>query len=426
MNLVYFAHSYRKEDAPIVKFFGQLMRSTGLIPSLDPPSDSVNAAKLERHLTYCDGMVAVLTRREGGVSPHILFEIGLCLWARKPLVVFIEDVLPGQIVPDRVLQRRFSRKSFLREVRQHRHALQIFQGYLGENPPPRYQPPAFQRSCLVIGVNARDAALRKLIVDFCKNREYRTVDLGEIREAASHQEEIREHFAAANLVIAVLDARSAEAAYLLGLTTATFVPCISLTPDPDFQFQLKIPREYQPRIIDAANLVGTERVLTTELDIFEEDFLELDNQKEVEQYSALLIDIGSSKGEYQPGTREEFVQIIMGDQYKTGQAGAVGPGSHAHDMTFKQVWQESEVSKELPTLAEQLGVLRNELLKDAISAEHYSSIGAVASAETEATKGNGPKALEYLSSAGKWALDVASKVGTSVAAAAIKEAMGIK
>jgi hypothetical protein len=84
MNFIYFAHSYREEDASIVEFFGRLMRSEDFIPSLDPPSRTVNAAKLERHLRTCDGMVAILTRREGGVSPHILFEISLGLSLANP------------------------------------------------------------------------------------------------------------------------------------------------------------------------------------------------------------------------------------------------------------------------------------------------------------------------------------------------------
>jgi hypothetical protein len=45
MNLVYFSHSYREQDAPRVNYFGRLIRSEGLIPSLDPPSESLNAAK---------------------------------------------------------------------------------------------------------------------------------------------------------------------------------------------------------------------------------------------------------------------------------------------------------------------------------------------------------------------------------------------
>ena len=59
MNLVYYAHSYRKPDTPVVEFFSDLMRSERLIASLDPPSDRLNSAKPERHLKAADGMVAV-------------------------------------------------------------------------------------------------------------------------------------------------------------------------------------------------------------------------------------------------------------------------------------------------------------------------------------------------------------------------------
>src|SRR3954447_5343831 len=98
MTVMYFAHSYRDRDARIVDYFGRLMRSEGLVPSLDPPSDSVNAAKLQRHLNSSDGMVAVLSRREDGTSPHILFELSLAIRAGFPLLVFIEDTLPSDII----------------------------------------------------------------------------------------------------------------------------------------------------------------------------------------------------------------------------------------------------------------------------------------------------------------------------------------
>ncbi len=44
MQLIYSSHSYRKPDASVVKFFGVLMRSEGLVPSLDPPSNRLNSA----------------------------------------------------------------------------------------------------------------------------------------------------------------------------------------------------------------------------------------------------------------------------------------------------------------------------------------------------------------------------------------------
>lgn len=53
------------------------------------------------------------------------------------------------------------------------------------------------------------------------------------------------------------------------------------------------------------------------------------------------------------------------------------------------------------------------------------AIGAVATAEAAAKTGNGPKALEYLKKAGNWAFDVATKIGTDIAAAALKSSMGM-
>ena len=40
MNVVYFAHSYRKEDNFLVKFFGELIQSQGLVLTIDPPSQN--------------------------------------------------------------------------------------------------------------------------------------------------------------------------------------------------------------------------------------------------------------------------------------------------------------------------------------------------------------------------------------------------
>ena len=124
MNVILFSHSYRPEDNILVEHFSGLIQSQGLIPSLDPPSDSVNAAKLERHLNSSDGMVAVLSWRKGGISEYILFEISACLKARKPLLVFVEDNLPNDIVPSRILQSRFSRQYFIRQIREHKYSIQ--------------------------------------------------------------------------------------------------------------------------------------------------------------------------------------------------------------------------------------------------------------------------------------------------------------
>jgi hypothetical protein len=427
MNLVYFSHSYREEDAQIVRYFGRLLRSENLIPSLDPPSKTVNAAKLERHLNSSDGMVAVLTRREGGVSLHILFEIALCLKARKPLVIFVEDLLSDKLVPARVLQRRFSRKSFLRQVRQHRHGLQIFKAYLGESPPPRYQPSISRRSCLVIGMEVLKKTLRNAICAIVEARGYNPIDITHLRRKSPDDLEIYECIACSDLALSCIDSVRPESQYLMGAAQAAFIPAITFTTSSQFKFNRNIPTEYQPRIMDTANPSLIQVILEKEFDVYEQDFVELENQSEVETYTALLVDVASSKGKYEEGVRNIFIEeLIMRDQYKTGQAGAVGPGARAEHMNFNQIWIETGSAIPLDKLGEELTKLREVLLQSASDPEHYAAIGAVSSAEIEAKNGAGPKALEYLSKAGKWTLDIASKIGTTVAAAAIKESLGIK
>jgi len=116
----------------------------------------------------------------------------------------------------------------------------------------------------------------------------------------------------------------------------------------------------------------------------------------------------------------QIIKELNMDSYKTGDVYGGVVGGHVHDINFTQSWSQLQSSVNLPILAEQLSRLRGELLKRAADAEHHAAIGAVASAEIEAKKGDGPKALEYLSRAGKWVFDVAVDIGERVAAEAIK------
>jgi len=115
----------------------------------------------------------------------------------------------------------------------------------------------------------------------------------------------------------------------------------------------------------------------------------------------------------------------MRDQYKAGQVGAQGPGAHAHDITFNQIWNENKKDIDLLTLALELSDLRLRLKEEAIKPEHDILIGAIASAEGFAREKNGPKALECLSKAGKWTLDIATKIGVPVATEALKKALAL-
>lgn len=425
MLLVYFSHSYRREDAAIVRYFGELIRSEGLLPVLDPPSESVNAARLQRHLRDSDGMVVVLTQRDTGVSPHILFEATLCLQARKPLLVFVEDVLSVNLLPDRVLKSRFSRKWFFRQVRDHRQSVRLFRSYLGDEPPPRYQPAATKQSCLFIGASALQAHTRDATLDVIDRYGYNVV-AEQLNDRDQRQSVmISEHLACADLAVEIVDSRDSFDHYLMGAVRAAFIPRISFTRREDYSYALAIPREYQPRhLSDAPDSVSID--IGAQLTLFEQAFVELDTSEEVTRYVDLLLHASNPRGQYETDTRNIFIEELnMGDQYKVGQAGAVGPNAHAHDLTFQQIWHESAGSIDTAQLARELTELRSVLSKEASEPEQYVALGEVAAAEQAAKAGDGPKALQHLKSAGSWVWDIGTKVGVGVAVAAAKATLGI-
>lgn len=105
-----------------------------------------------------------------------------------------------------------------------------------------------------------------------------------------------------------------------------------------------------------------------------------------------------------------------------GQAGAVGKNAHAHDMTFQQAWNQSNI--DLAQLAEELTRLRAAMKQETQGTrEQDKAIVSVADAEEAAVKGDGPTVLQHLKAAGTWALGVAEKIGVTLAAEAIKRAM---
>ncbi len=112
-------------------------------------------------------------------------------------------------------------------------------------------------------------------------------------------------------------------------------------------------------------------------------------------------------------------------KFKGGQIGAVGDGAKAEGNTFNQLWDQSQSSIDLPVLAKELHKLQEQMKSEASDPEHWIALGNVGKAEQAANEGNGPKALEHLKSAGKWGLDVATKIGAEVAVAAAKYGLGV-
>ncbi|MEP3479031.1 MAG: hypothetical protein ABJZ55_07285 [Fuerstiella sp.] len=110
----------------------------------------------------------------------------------------------------------------------------------------------------------------------------------------------------------------------------------------------------------------------------------------------------------------------MGDTYNAQQAGAIGPGAHAHHMSFQQIWTTTEAEIDLPQLATELKALATSMAAEASNPEHQVAIGNVQAAAAAAERGDGPKTIEYLKAAGKWTFDTATKIGIGTAIATIK------
>jgi hypothetical protein len=122
--------------------------------------------------------------------------------------------------------------------------------------------------------------------------------------------------------------------------------------------------------------------------------------------------------------------VEMGDTYNIpGQAGAIGPNAHAHDMTFNQIQRiGSQIAKSmnLAALANELEVLRQALKNEAVTEEHDIAVVDIGTAKRAAEAKDFGKLAEALKSSGKWALDVATKIGVSLATEAIKQSTGMK
>lgn len=427
-SLVYFSHSYRPRDAVVNDYFARLMEAEGLVPSLDPPSVRVNAAKLERHLNYSDAMIVVLTERETGISPHIRYEIALGLKSRKPTLVFVEDTLPSDVIPPYVLQRRFSFRSFPRSIREHRQSLAILREYVGETPPPRYQESLTPRTCLLLGTSTIESATCQAVEDYIRNeKRYEVVSSADLLAELGQHPIAHAKLPEIDIVVAFCEKKmSSREMHLLGIIEGICKPSIIFAENDAIVRSTAVPVEYHPRsFVPGANRADLVAALATELEIYEEDFLELADTTSADRYTQLLIDLGG-RGRYSSLTRERGVEVVMGDRYAVqGQVGAMGPNANAHDITFNQIWNQTMSKVDLPTLAAELARLRVTLRTRAETPDEDRIVADVGQAELSAKAGDGPAALRHLRSAGKWALGVATSIGVGMAVAAIKASTGL-
>ncbi|MGV9677092.1 hypothetical protein ACWDSJ_17590 [Nocardia sp. NPDC003482] len=416
MSIVYFSHSYRERDAAVVDFFARLIRSEGLTLSLDPPSSSVNSAKLQRHLNASDGMIAVLSRREDGVSPHILYEINLAVKTGTPLLVFVEDTVPTTALSARLTQQRFSSRWYLREAREHRHALRTFKMFMHDSNPPKFRPSTTRRACVVVGIEHLPLGMADGLHEWIeRDADYDCLVLSHDVDPYASCELLR----GANLAISF---QGPHPTYADGLLAGIAIPTIILTGRSQTVVEWP-PAEYQPRSFSPDECLQS--TLKGELELFEEDFLDLPDQQAVDRYASALVDL---HGVYDERTRSYVQEVVMGDKYQSYGQAIQGPNAHVHHVNFQQAWSafsNDSKSDDLPALASELERLRQYARGLASTREEDAAVAEIGAAATAADEGDGPRVMSHLAKLGTWALGAATAIGTALAAAAIKSATGL-
>jgi len=317
MQLVYYSHSYRPQDNDVVSFFLRLMRSEGLTPSLDPPSNRLNSAKPERHLRSTDGMIAVLTQREGGVSQYMLYEISLSLRSRKPLLIFVEDVLPDNLLPSRILQRRFSRRGLLRQVRDHRHAVKVLGHYIGAEPPPTYQPGVNRRTCVVVGASRFGKRVLGEIEKEFYGLQYEPIFMDAHDPSFIFDRGHQEVLSTTDLALCFVSAPEPFTQLIFGALRAFLTPTILLSADPDYPYHSTVPREYQPIFVNPKRSSELRKAIAEQVSIFEEEYIDLE-EEDVARYAEILLHEASATGDYSEQLRNVFINNLSGAKITGG------------------------------------------------------------------------------------------------------------
>jgi hypothetical protein len=123
--------------------------------------------------------------------------------------------------------------------------------------------------------------------------------------------------------------------------------------------------------------------------------------------------------------------VVGGDQYNIGQAAAAGPGARADNVVLNQGSSTMVAVSDPAALAGELERLCAHLGAGAQTPEQEAALEILAQAELTAKDGDADAAVEKLSTlkrlgdAGRWALGAATAIGTTVAAAALKVALGL-
>jgi hypothetical protein len=186
-----------------------------------------------------------------------------------------------------------------------------------------------------------------------------------------------------------------------------------------------VPRDFQPRQANVSGGPSLEEVLGAEFDLYEQNFLAVEDAEAIERYTKMQVAAAELAGRYESDTRKQFMEVIMGNKINLSNSTVGVIGDHAQNVTVTQAWNNFSSNINLVELADQLRRLGEALGNEAKEPSQKLAVGAIAAAEQSARDKDGPKVLEYLKTAGKWAFDVAEKIGVELAKDAIKVALGL-
>lgn len=123
---------------------------------------------------------------------------------------------------------------------------------------------------------------------------------------------------------------------------------------------------------------------------------------------------------------EKENKINIGDTYNVSGQAVAGPNVNVNEITFNQITNIIDESMEYSQLADELSRLRQAMSQEARETEQHIAVGDVAKAEKAAKEEDSSNVVNSLKSVGGWALDVATKIGVSLASEIIKHSMGMK
>jgi hypothetical protein len=146
-------------------------------------------------------------------------------------------------------------------------------------------------------------------------------------------------------------------------------------------------------------------MIETELNAFEEDFLELYDREQVKDYTDALIEAHPS-GQYSPDTRSIIIGKVFGG--KINIAEQVGGDIYAETVVFNEAWDRIEDLVSLESLRKDLERFRAQFETDTTlpQEERVEVVQTANEIGSEIDNKNGGRILQLLNGLGKYKKDL--------------------